>query len=86
MIDNREKLPIEDLREIQRDKDLTHTHLVHFAEDGWTLVHTDAERDSGMDLQECEVHKWVASRLAPPIALGIYKLELREPRMTTVYG
>lgn len=49
---------IEDARRVQRDLRLGDRHVAYIDPDeGFVLAHTDAERDSGMDLAECETHR-----------------------------
>ncbi len=43
-------------KEIQADLELQIFHLIWIGEDGFTIAHTDKERNSGMNLEDCEVH------------------------------
>lgn len=53
-------MEIEDAKRVQRDLGLGAVHVFYIEESGFVMAHTDAERASGMDLRDCEVHEILA--------------------------
>lgn len=53
------KPDIETVKAIQKRNNLGGVHVVWLGEDGFVLAHTDEERASGMNLEDCEVHKYL---------------------------
>lgn len=45
-------------------------HLLHFDESGFHLAHTDEERNSGMDLHDCDLHRKLDELGRPPDHVG----------------
>lgn len=50
-------MTIEELKQIQKDNGLTNEHLIWCDEVSFVIAHTDAERESGMDLHTCKLHQ-----------------------------
>ena len=48
---------IEDLKELQRSLDTLDKHIVYLGETRFVIAHTDFERNSGMDLEDCDLHQ-----------------------------
>jgi len=47
---------ISELRVLQDERGLNDTHIIWLGPDRFTIAHTDEERASGMDLEECDLH------------------------------
>lgn len=73
------QMSIEALKAIQADRELRDVHLLHIAERGFTMAHTDRERaqrdDGGPTLEECDLHVWMSECAGPPEEPGIYVIE-----------
>jgi hypothetical protein len=55
------KFTVEDAVRVQRDLHLGRTHVAYVdLADGMVLAHTDRERASDRNLEDCEVHQWLA--------------------------
>jgi hypothetical protein len=51
---------IEDAKRVQRDLGLGEVHVAYIdLDEGFVIAHTDAERESGMDLHDCRYHYWL---------------------------
>lgn len=64
---------IEDAKVLQKALGLTDRHLVWIGSEGWVIAHTDDERESGEDLEECWLHRAMeAYEEQPPVKVGYY--------------
>lgn len=54
-------MTIRKLKKIQREAGLGDVHLLWSDEHRFVIAHTDEERASGMDLEECPVHQFMVS-------------------------
>lgn len=80
-------LSIDALKAEQRRLGLTHVHLVHLAEDAFTIAHTDEERASGIPLVDCDLHTWLHSLSEPPADVGVWVAVPHTPdRLQEPYG
>jgi hypothetical protein len=59
------------LIELQERLGLKDTHLVELAPNGFSIAHTDEEREELDDLVDCPLHYWLSSG-KPEQELGIY--------------
>lgn len=59
------QVSIEQLKHLQKDANLEHTHLIYLSEDRFTIAHTDEERASGMNLEECSLHQTLLNEDGP---------------------
>ena len=77
------QMSIEALKAIQAERGLQDVHLLHIAERGFTMAHTDrerAKRDSGGPaLEECAFHRWMSECAGPPEEPGVYVIERHQP-------
>jgi hypothetical protein len=52
---------VEDVKRVQADLGLRDTHVAWVdLDEGFSIAHTDSERESGMDLHDCKIHLWLA--------------------------
>lgn len=65
-------MSIDALKAEQARLGLTHVHLVHLAEEGFTIAHTDEERAAAEPLEDCDLHRWLHGLDGPPADLGIW--------------
>jgi hypothetical protein len=67
-------------KEIQNSLGLRGAHIVWIGKDGFTMAHTDSERASGVDLEQCLLHRALSkldSRLIRSgYDIGWYKFEV----------
>jgi hypothetical protein len=52
---------IDDAKRVQRDFALLDVHVafINIGDGSFSLAHTDAERNSRMNLWTCEIHEWL---------------------------
>lgn len=72
-------MPIDAVKAIQRDSGLCDSHVVHLADNAFTIAHTTAERAAPAPLHECDLHRWLVSRASAPHPLGLYVVERHQP-------
>lgn len=65
-------MELDEVIRFQRAMGLSDTHVVAIEPERFLLAHTDFERDCGMDLAECPIHRWLNGVGGPPAAPGIY--------------
>lgn len=67
-------LSVDNVRRVQAELELGHTHVVHVCAGGFTVAHTDAERAQQDEhpLLRCRLHRWLESQDGPPVAPGLY--------------
>ena len=75
---------LKELIAFQYELGLGDVHLVHIGENNWWLAHTEEERASDDNLEECPFHTSLLRDIEPPVQPGIYVL--RQPRMFTQFG
>lgn len=73
-------MEVEDLKRIQRERDLGHVHVVFVGEEQANIAHTDAERaeheGGGARLDECPFHLAIGEAFGPPATPGfVYVVE-----------
>jgi hypothetical protein len=66
---------IEELKAIQTVYGWGDRHIVWVGPLRFVMAHTDAERASGMDLEDCAVHYWFSHAERPPMKIGYYTVE-----------
>lgn len=66
-----DKPTIDEVKALQFSHNLSDIHLCWVGYDSFVLAHTDKERSS-IDLEQCELHKWLLSRDLPPNNPGFY--------------
>jgi hypothetical protein len=66
---------LKELIAFQREMGMVNVHLVLLRDDGFDLAHTDEERATLPDLQDCPVHRWLWSLAGPPVEPGRYKIK-----------
>ena len=66
------RLSVFELCEYQKKRELPNSHLVSLDETGFTIAHTEHEREMEMDLTKCGLHTWLDSQDGPPEEPGIY--------------
>lgn len=66
---------IEELKAIQSAHEWGDRHVVWVGAERFVMAHTDAERASGMDLEECPFHCWLSHQDRPPLRTGYYTVE-----------
>ncbi len=72
------KVPtIEDLKALQRERGLLEMHVVWIGPSHFVLAHTDEERAS-IDLEECDLHLWLADLSGAPKDVGYYVAHLHQ--------
>lgn len=62
---------IDDLKALQRRRNLADVHVCWIGPKGFVIAHTDEERAT-IDLEECELHRWLTDRAGPPKPIGYY--------------
>jgi hypothetical protein len=72
------RLTIDELRDIQRARDLLDAHVVSIDADGFTIAHTDAERKAGA-LEDCSLHQWLLREGLPECGPGLYTVAIHQP-------
>jgi len=66
-------MTVAEVMEYQREAGLSHTHVVWIGSDGFSIAHTDEERNtSGFELWDCPIHEWLLSLDGPPVFPGLY--------------
>lgn len=68
-----------ELVDLQSALGLSHVHVAEIAEDGWTLAHTDDEREEWGTLTNCPLGLWLAELDSAPAEPGVYVVEPHEP-------
>lgn len=62
---------IEEVVALQASLGVSEMHLVYLCEDGFTMAHTDRERED-IDLEDCPTHLWLAEHGRGSAPVGYY--------------
>lgn len=62
---------INDLKALQRRLSLLDVHVCWLGPTGFVVAHTDEERAT-IDLEDCELHRWLVDQSAAPAGEGYY--------------
>lgn len=71
-------MTLDELIELQAEKELGDVHLLDTDEKGFRLAHTDAEREGDVPLEECSIHQWLSAFDEMPIAPGQYTIAVND--------
>ena len=63
---------IEELKTLQRERHLGDVHIIALEDGAFAIAHTDAERASGMDLHDCDLHQRLLQERPYPVSPGVY--------------
>lgn len=66
------KPTVEQAKSLQHLLFLRDTHVVWVGDDGFSIAHTDMEREAGGELEECSFHLWMERREVRPVDPGWY--------------
>lgn len=69
---------ISDLKAMQTRAKLDDVHVAWIGPDAFVLAHTDDERGS-IDLDDCELHRWLDGLEDQPREIGYYVVVPHEP-------
>lgn len=69
-------MTLNELKALQDERGLGGIHVVQINAEGFTIAHTDAERDTkaagGASLWDCPLHKWLVEIGGPPGGSGVF--------------
>jgi hypothetical protein len=74
-------MTIDEVRAIQRAKELFDKHVVWIGSTGFAIAHTDEERmlaaqyPAAMPLEDCDLHQWLEWQIDQPEPDGVYVVE-----------
>lgn len=67
-------MTLEDLIDLQAERDIKDIHLVYIGDDGFRIAHTDSERASETSLWECGLHEYLCGLDEALVEPGVYSV------------